>query len=48
MIREKRWAFLWLEYTRVGYVESLTLFKLPLYRRCGQIIEVMGFTWIAK
>lgn len=48
MNREKRWAFLWLEYERVGYVECLTLFGFTLYRRCGQIVEVLGVQWIEK
>lgn len=43
--REKHWAILWLEYSRVGYVEALTLFGLPLYRRCGSLVEVCGIHW---
>lgn len=48
MSRKKRWAFLWLEYERVGYVEKLTLFGLTLYRRCGSLVEVLGFQWVEK
>lgn len=48
MNREKRWEFLWLEYERVGYVERLSLFDLTLYRRCGQIIELLGIEWVQK
>lgn len=48
MNREKRWAFLWLEYERVGYVECLSLFGLTLYRRCGQIIQILGIEWVEK
>lgn len=39
---------LWLEYERVGYVERLSLFGLTLYRRCGQIIELLGIEWVQK
>lgn len=48
MNREKRWAFLWLEYERVGYVEELTLFNWLIYRRCGSICYLLGFQWIQK
>lgn len=42
------WSILGLKWSRIGYVERLTLFGFTLYRRCGQIVEVMGFQWIEK
>lgn len=48
MTREKRWEFLWLEYSRVGFVEKLTLFGFTLYRRSGSICELLGFEWVQK
>lgn len=48
MKREKRWAFLWLEYSRIGSVEHLTLFGLTVYRRSGSICQLFGYEWIQK
>lgn len=48
MKRSKRWAILWLEYERVGFVEHLTLFGLTVYRRSGSLCELFGYEWIQK
>lgn len=48
MYRQKRWAFLWLEYERVGSVEKYTLFGFTIYRRSGSVIEFLGREWIQK
>lgn len=48
MNRRKEWAFLWLEYSRVGAVEHLTLFGFTLYRRSGSVCNILGFEWIEK
>ena len=48
MNRVKRWAFLWLEYERVGSVEELTLFGFTLYRRSGSLVSLLGFHWVQK
>lgn len=46
--RNNGWKFLWLEYSRVGYVEHLTLFGYTLYRRAGSVINILGFEWIEE
>jgi len=43
-----RWAFLWLEWERVGHVETLSLFGFTLYRRSGQILNILGTEIILK
>jgi hypothetical protein len=46
--REHRWAFLWLEYSRIGYVERLDLFGFNLYYRSGSLVKILGYEWIEK
>lgn len=48
MNRRKEWAFLWLEYKRVGYYEEYRLFGYKFYSRCGAVVEWFGIERIVK
>jgi hypothetical protein len=43
-----KWDFLWLSFRRIGYVETMELFGFTVYRRCGNIVEVFGYSWRVK
>lgn len=48
MSRRKEWAMLWLEYSRIGAVEHLTLFGFTIYRRSGSVCNLFGIEWIVR
>lgn len=46
--RKPDWAFLWLEYRRIGYVDEMTLFGYRFWYRCGKLNNFLGYEWISK
>lgn len=44
----KYWKFMGIEYQKVGLVSLITLFKMPIYQRVGDLIKIMFFPVIKK